>query len=81
MIIRDFLFNKYVTNTEHLQMLERPNLYKFLLVVLVIFQLPLQAGAALYRVVYLVCFDICSLYRVDLSMMPRGMETFDSGCD
>jgi len=78
-LIKDVLFSTYVTDVEHPECISSPRLYDFVYNIILLFELPLQLLACAYRVLYALCFAIFSLFRIDLSMMPRGMESFDSG--
>jgi len=77
--IRDYVFLHMLTDETHPNAIAMPRLFDFASLCMILIQFPNQVAASLYRVIYLLCFGIMSLFRVDLSMMPRGMETFDSG--
>jgi hypothetical protein len=78
-IVRDGLFIGYLCDADHPDSLCAPRAYDFVALLMIIIQLPVQAMASLYRVIYLFAWGMLSLFRIDLSMMPRGLEGFDSG--
>jgi len=67
-----------ICDEEHPEMLKHPKLFDFMSLIMIFLQLPLQTLASV-TIVYLFSFGICSLFRLDLSMLPSGLESLDGG--
>eukprot|EP00658_Telonema_sp_P-2_P058562 TRINITY_DN4706_c0_g4_i1.p1 TRINITY_DN4706_c0_g4~~TRINITY_DN4706_c0_g4_i1.p1 ORF type:complete len:428 (+),score=110.63 TRINITY_DN4706_c0_g4_i1:111-1394(+) len=77
--LRRVLFQELCVDGNNRNWIKRPWLYALVDTTLTCYYIPMMAGAAVFRTIYIWCFAVLSLARIDVQLIPHGGETFDTG--